>query len=693
MSAEAEGAEVTQRRRNRDVQPMRWTVFIEHSGEPMTQDSAVLGAHERRAELETTRFLHAKRPLVASRARKWARRDQAAAVGVLAIVALGLALRVPSLTDSGLWRDDSWTALASRVGLGTAIRMGAAAPGFTLAERTWIGVDQGSSLWAQLLPLAMGVAGIIAVYFLLRYWRLARWLALTAAFVVAVSPIATQYSTHVKQYSTDFVLACFLLWRAEAARRSPSTRNLVWLGAGSVGAVFISGSVVPVLVGSWVAVLLCNAREPDARKRVAVSGVAVAAFLGLVYLLFFRNLSAVLHRYWETGGAFLNHSSPTELWHSLGYAVSVVTVGLIAPAGQLDVYGDAYWTSGRVFVPAVILVVLLGIGLSARGRATPPALTLAAAVGASFMGAIPLGTGRTDEVIYPAVVLLGALGLHQIVRFVAPRFQSLRRDRVLAGGVLGVAVVGLVLLSLNSNVVRHPPRYPVINVRQLAAFVAQHRQPADGILVDPYTRYDWTLYEAKTVHIEFGGSWGAGYTVISDQPQVVVSSSEPWEDGYDPRAWVSNLADSGRLWYVGTWFLARKQDPVYQALLSQGWKPQGGYDGSGGFAVLMTGGGTPASALVEQGILAQRRGQFAVSEARFLAAMAKHPADVNAPYDLGVLYQQRLHDKVQAATSYKRALELIPPFGPLSSTSHCSRRPAIPPGHRSLQQASEPESE
>jgi 4-amino-4-deoxy-L-arabinose transferase-like glycosyltransferase len=469
--------------------------------------------------------------------------------------------------------------------------MSSTTPGFTLAERAWIGFDQGSSFWAQLLPFFAGVCGIVAIYLLVRFWGLARWLALGAAFVVAASPIAAQYATHVKEYSTDFLLACLVLWLGEVARRSPTKRTLVALGVSSAGAVLVSGAVVPVIVGSWAAVLLSHLRDGEAVRRIGAAGVAMAGFLGVVYLLFFRDLPGVLHRFWANGGAFLDHSSLHALWDSFSYALSVITVGLFPAAGHTDIYGGAHWTASRIFLPAALLLIVLVLGVTAGGRAAPPGLTLLVAVGASLVGAIPLGTGRTDEVLYPAVILLAALGVHQIVQQSAARFGRLHHGRVIGPVLLGL-VVGLVAVaSLNSYSVRHPNGYPVINVRQLASIMRAHTQDGDRVLVDPYTRYDWTLYEAKQVHVVFGASWGAGFTVVSDQPNVFVSPSEPWEDGYQPRRWASKVSDARRLWYLGTDVVSRGKDPVYRALLAQGWRPQKEYTASGGFLVLMTGGG------------------------------------------------------------------------------------------------------
>lgn len=563
----------------------------------MTADSAVLPASQRSPSSDLVDGVGEQRLRDGASSRpRWSPKDSVSIVALLGIVGLGAALRVPGFTNSGLWRDDSWTALASRVGLGSAIRMAATTPGFTLAARAWIGVDQGSSWWAQLLPFIAGLCGIVTIYLLARYWGLARWLALTSAFVVAVSPIATQYSTHVKEYSTDFLLACLILWRSEAARRSPSKRDLLALGLMSGVAVLVSGAVVPVVVGSWVAVLACHLRDREALRRIALGGVAMAAFLGVTYLLFFRSLSGVLHRFWANGGAFLNHSSLHELWDSFGYAVSVITVGVFPTAGHTDVLGGAHWTAGRIFVPAALLMIVLLLGVTAGGRAAAPGLTLLAAVGASLVGAIPLGTGRTDEVLYPALILLAALGVQQIVQHASVRTAGLSHGRVIGPALLAVAVGLFAVLSLSSYSVRHPNGYPVVNVRQLASIVKSHTQPGDWVLVDPYTRYDWTYYEADQVHVVFGNSWGAGFTVASDQPNVFVSPSEPWEDGYHPVQWVSHVAGAKRVWYLGTDVLSRDKDPVYRALLAQGWRPQKEYGATGGFLILMTKGG-PAGAL------------------------------------------------------------------------------------------------
>lgn len=45
-----------------------------------------------------------------------------------------------------------------------------------------------------------------------------------------------------------------------------------------------------------------------------------------------------------------------------------------------------------------------------------------------------------------------------------------------------------------------------------------------------------------------------------------MAPSEPYDDGYRSRVWVAQIAAAHRIWYVGTDYLSRDEDPVYRAL-------------------------------------------------------------------------------------------------------------------------------
>ena len=177
-----------------------------------------------------------------------------ATVVLLVLVGAGTAMRVQGLTSLGFYRDDAWAALSSRVGIGTAWHMWLGAPGFYFLERSFFDLHPGSTWWAQLLPLAAGIAAIPAIYFLARHFGFRRLAGLVLAGIVCVSPICVIYSTRVKEYSVVFLVSVAVLWVAETARRQPDRTRLTVLTMVSVVAFAVSASVGPVIAGAWIAV-------------------------------------------------------------------------------------------------------------------------------------------------------------------------------------------------------------------------------------------------------------------------------------------------------------------------------------------------------------------------------------------------------------------------------------------------------
>ncbi|HVN49904.1 MAG TPA: hypothetical protein VMT43_00655, partial [Acidimicrobiales bacterium] len=261
-------------------------------------------------------------------------------LGVLATVTvLGLWLRVQGLSHLGLWRDDAWVALSSRVGISTAWRMGVTARGFMLAERAWTLLHAGSPTWAQLLPLALGVAGILAVYALARQFGLPSWWSIGCATVVALSPIAIVWSTHVKQYSTDLLLSCVLLGLGERARRVPIGLRLALLGTASLVSLVVSASVVPILVGVWLALAVVAAEQRSRRRAIVVAGGVTAALCGAFALAALSHLPTALHRYWQDEGRFVPTSSVRDLGRGVTRAVEALATGVVHLPSPLAVVG------------------------------------------------------------------------------------------------------------------------------------------------------------------------------------------------------------------------------------------------------------------------------------------------------------------------------------------------------------------
>ena len=487
-----------------------------------------------------------------------------------AVVLVGVWLRLGGVTSHGLWRDDAWVAMTGRVSLGTALRMGATAPGFTLIERSWVLLDPGSSAWAQALPLALGVAGIVAMFLLARYVGLSSWLALAASAFVALSPVAITYSTHVKQYSLDVVLACALLGLGEAARRAPDRRRLGLLGAASCVGLVLSASVVVVIAGVWAMLVLASFGDRQLRTRVVVAGAITGAVCASVGMVFYSHLSTTLNVFWSQQHRFLELTPPHRLVAQLASMVS--TAILKTPATpKLSTWVGI----------AVSLVAL--VGLTAGAKLWSSGLAVAAALGAATLGLIPWGTGRTDEVLYPAVALLVGFGVERLARAAAERMPGVPVEAIVA------VMVGLALTAgmLRTDIV-HPARYPAVDAKLLMKKVAQHERPGDLVYVSSSSRYPWVLQSPDRPKLVFGSGWGAGYTVASTRPDQFVAPSYSWEAEFHPSQWAHETTGAQRLWFVGGGFPPGRRDHEYRAILAAGWRPVTVLRASGSVAVLMT---------------------------------------------------------------------------------------------------------
>ena len=333
--------------------------------------------------------------------------------------------------------------MTGRVSMGTALRMGATAPGFTLIERSWVLLDPGSSAWAQLLPLALGVAGIVAMFLLARYVGLSRWLALATAAFVALSPVAIVYSTHVKQYSLDVVLACALLALGEAARREPDRPRLGVLATASCVALVLSASVVVVIAGVWAMLLFTSLGDHGRRNRVLATGAITGVVCASLGLVFYSHLSTTLNLFWSQQHRFLELTPPHRLVAQLASMAS--TTVLKTPA------------SPRLSTWVGITVSLVAlVGLTAGAKLWSSGLAVAATVGAATLGLIPWGSGRTDEVLYPAVALLVAFGVERLARAALKRVPGAPADAVAAVLVGLVLTVGMCAATSPIRLVTRP---------------------------------------------------------------------------------------------------------------------------------------------------------------------------------------------------------------------------------------------
>jgi len=491
-------------------------------------------------------------------------------LGLAAVMGVGASIRAHGLTSLGLWRDDAWAALSSQVGIGTAWHMWVTAPGFYLFERTFLLLDPGTTWWAQLPPLVLGVAAIPAMYAVARYFRLGRVAGLGLALLVCVSPIAAAYSTRLKEYGADFLLTCLLLALAEAARRQPDRRHLTLFALASVATFAVSATMGLVVVALWVALLVLHRRSRPVLVGLVVAGGCVAVACAVVAGLLYRHLSPALQRFWN--GDYLDHASAWAFVTSLYDSTWNLFTGLLG--------FTVVQPAARVVVLAG-LVALLAAGAWRTAAMLGPVLVLVAAVVAAALHLAPLGAGRVDEYLYPVLLLLLATGATRACRAL---------DRALSGLAVALRwVAAVVVLLAGAALVGHAaanlPVYPGTDVKGLAATLHHDARPGDHIVVAELMRYPWALYEDRPPHLEFGSDWSTGFTVLSTRPDTFIVPSEYYEGGSHPSRWARQLRPYRRLWYV--YARPLRLNPSYAALVAAGWHPVTTIAAAGAKAVLL----------------------------------------------------------------------------------------------------------
>ena len=480
-------------------------------------------------------------------------------------------MRVQGLTRLGLSRDDAWAAMSSWVGIGTAWHMWVTAPAFSFLERSFIGFHPGVSWWAQIPPLVAGIAAIPGIYLLARHFGFARAVGLILALLVCVSPVCIVYSTRLKEYGTVFLMTCAVLWVAETARRRPARARLVQLAIASVLAFVVSASMGPVVAGVWIALILSAAWERRLRRDEVVIAAVVAGGCGIVAAIFYRRISPSLSKFWAND--YISHGSVAAFVRSLrgglwGVYLNLLHLPALTGSGQL-----------------LLLLVLLGLsvlGVARNPAMLGPACIAVVAVCASAAHVAPLGTGRTDEYLYPALLLLLASGVVSLWaglrEHVGAEWRNIARPVAAAVGVVVGAVLIVVAIATTAP-------YPGFAVQTLAAEISRTAEPTDHIVVGELARYPWAYDEDRPLRVRFGPDWSTYFTVVSTDPRVFIVPSEGYEGGSHPARWADELRPYGRLWFVESPPLSL--NPTYAALLADGWHRVRTLTVTGGAAILL----------------------------------------------------------------------------------------------------------
>lgn len=508
-------------------------------------------------------------------------------VPVTLIVAYAAVVRVTGLTKAtGLFRDDAWMALSAQVPLSDALHMLVSAPGYTITLRWWLGLHEGSTLWGQAPALLWGLLGVAAVGGVVRVYRYPRWIAFTVAAVIAASPVAIAYSVRLKPYAFELVAATVLLAVTEVVRRSWRPRWLIGLAAASVFAVASSLPLASVVAGCWLALLLLGWREH--RGRVVAATLATALLAAPIAAATVATMPTALAPSWSHN-MLSPFGGPPSWMERLRIVVGGFCHGLIGTpmANLTEGFGFVLFALGASILAGLLI---LG-GTRRRPEVLAPVLVLVVALLLCLAGKLPLGTGRTDEVLYPAVLLLAAVGLDRAWHIA----QSLELPREFASAGLAVAVVMVAIAGAVNNA-WYPMQAEGALYHDFKGFV----KPGQPIVVDPKAGFTWSYQGMSSWKPVLSKNYLTGFAVQSTQPDVVlVDGLADTEQGQmDQLAKV--LYPARVAWYVGISVSVfspsdafrpeqteLKPSPTWYHLLGMGFHPSYRFSRPGCVAVLM----------------------------------------------------------------------------------------------------------
>ena len=445
--------------------------------------------------------------------------DSAATVFLLG---LALAVRVPALSTSGLYRDDAWPMLATRTGLGRAVRMGVTTPGFEVFIRTWGGLGS-STWWAQAPALAASVVVVAVAYLLARQLGCRPAAALVGGGVLALAPMAVLFATRVKPYAFDALSCLLLLALAVRLAERPGTRRWAALAAACVAAPLFSASVLPVALTAmawcgWRALTASGTTALGRRLAVAVPAgyaVVVAGYAAAVL----GNVPPPLRDSWA--------SHYVDGPGSARFVLDEFASGIFyrhGPTGPLllaAVFSGVVWAR-RDLAPLLLGPVVLAFGLAVVDRA-------------------PFGGGRIDVYLYPCLALALAVAVEKALAV---------RPVPVAALVVGAAMV-VSAATISRNHADHNP-YPGADTAGLIAAVRAEMAPGDGLVVAPFTRYAFALYDRPRPEVILSARYSTGFTVASPDTDVLLLPAEFYETGYDPDQAVPFARDRRRVWYLAT---------------------------------------------------------------------------------------------------------------------------------------------
>jgi len=439
-------------------------------------------------------------------------------LGVLVVLLLALVLRLFQLTGQSLWYDEGVSAFMTprtyaEIAAATAVDIHPPLYYWLLA--TWA-VPFGSGE-AALRSLSV-LLGVLTVW---TTWGMGRALAgpavgVAAAALLAVSPLAVQYSQEVRMYALAGLLAAASSWAVLALVRAllapvATLRSRLGLTLGYallVTALLYThyyGTLVIAAQALWVAVVLVRTRCWRIVLFYALAGsLATLLFLPWLPILFRQT------------GYYPGLGSPQPAWALLLDAVNVLSIGIattrfgfragLAPFLLLAGLGAAWLAThagamhraptpasatgeASLGINALPLSRLRERGLGGEGLLILLWLLLPIAGIAVLSQSRPLYEPRFLLLVLPAWTILVGAGLVALGRLTVAALSGRSilpaLARQLVADALAVVVAGLLLIPTARSLASYyfDPFYARDDYRGLAQTVMLREQPGDAVIL------------------------------------------------------------------------------------------------------------------------------------------------------------------------------------------------------------------
>jgi Dolichyl-phosphate-mannose-protein mannosyltransferase len=439
---------------------------------------------------------------------------------VVALAVLAIEIRRGPLGPASLWLDDAWPALVTRVPWSQLLIVGLTSPGFSAILKLWTHLVGFSDSHAQLPAFVFGVLGPVAVYLTCRRMTRRQLPALVAATILLVSRDHVIYSSRVKQYTLEALLSAVIIMLAVLVLEHPE-RVLRWtlLIATAAVATAASSLVVPTVSGALLAGAYVARKQPGAR-RVASRAIGAYGLFAVVWwaVALRPRINPALRSYWSAFYIRRNLHFPRDvgvsLWrvaHGLSWAPTLVTLIALVAAAIVVV---------RVRTDLAILLL------------TPVGVAVALAT----LHVAPLGAGRTDLNLYPALVLLVGVALAEV------RITHWQR-----------AAVALVVLVAVATTTRTAPAYPSENMRGAAAYLEVGARPTDEVLVYWGGRLPFALYaRAWGMTVHRSSRTLEGFEVHIERPNLFFLPDHNTEKGRYAAVLARLTKNQDRVWFIGS---------------------------------------------------------------------------------------------------------------------------------------------